>query len=131
MNIRSAVKSAGWSVLVSAAVACTLFADSVAAASHDFIVALRVSTKGLDLSQLAGAQKFYQRLQYAALEVCKPDVRVALEPVADPKGCMEKALGEAIRSANQPLLTQIYLETHTLREAAARGIEVTGQIAAK
>jgi|HubBroStandDraft_3_1064219.scaffolds.fasta_scaffold13807_3 UrcA family protein len=131
MYTRSAAKCVGWSVLVTAAVACTLFADSVAAAGHEFIVAFRVSTKGLDLSQLAGAQRFYQRLQYAAGEVCKPDVRVALEPVADPKGCMEKALADAIRSANQPLLTQVYLETHTLQEAAARGIEVAGQVAAK
>jgi UrcA family protein len=130
MYTKSAVESV-WSVLGTAAFACTLFAGNVSAANHEFIVAIKVSTKGVDVSQLAGAQKFYQRLQFAALEVCKPDVRVALEPVADPKGCTEKALGDAIRSANQPLLTQIYLETHTLREAAARGIEVSGQVAAK
>lgn len=130
MYTKSAVKSV-WPVFGTAVVACTLFAGAVPAASHEFVVAIKVSTKGVDVSQLAGAQKFYQRLQYAALEVCKPDVRVALEPVADPKGCAEKALGDAIRSANQPLLTQIYLETHTLREAAARGIEVSGQVAAK
>jgi UrcA family protein len=130
MYTKSAVKSV-WSVLGTPVVACTLFAGSVSAANHEFIVAIKVSTKGVDVSQLAGAQKFYQRLQYAALEVCKPDVRVALEPVADPKACTEKALGDAIRAANQPLLTQIYLETHTLREAAARGIEVSGQVAAK
>jgi len=34
------------------------------------------------------------------------------------------ALGEAIRSANLPLLTQAYLETHTFRQAAAYGIQV-------
>jgi UrcA family protein len=130
MYTKSAIKRV-WPVLGTAVVACTLFAGGASAAGHEFIVALRVSTKGLDLSQLAGAQRFYQRLQYAAAEVCKPDVRVALEPVADPKGCVEKALADAIRSANQPLLTQIYLETHTLREAAARGIEVSGQVAAK
>ncbi len=130
MYTKSAVKKV-WSVLGAAAFACTLFTGNVSAANHEFTVAINVSTKGLDVSQPAGAQKFYQRLQYAAVEVCKPDVRVALEPVADPKGCMENALGDAIRSASQPLLTQIYLETHTLREAAARGIKVSGQIAAK
>jgi hypothetical protein len=29
------------------------------------------------------------------------------------------------------LLTQVYLETHTLREAAAHGIDVPVQVAAK
>jgi UrcA family protein len=127
-------KSAGmsaWAVLGAAAVTCTLFAGNVSAASPEFTVAVQVSTRGLDLSQPAGAHELYQRLQYAAWEVCKPDVRVALEPVADPKSCAEKALGDAIRSAKQPLLTQIYLETHTLREAATHGIEVPEQTAAK
>ena len=127
-------KSAGrssWAVLSAAAVTCTLFAGNVSAASPEFTVAVRVSTRGLDVSQPAGAHQLYQRLQYAAWEVCKPDVRVALEPVADSKSCAEKALGDAIRSAKQPLLTQIYFETHTLREAAAHGIEVPEQIAAK
>jgi UrcA family protein len=130
MYSKSAVKNV-WSVLGAAAAACTLFAGNTSAANHEFVVAMNVSAKGLDVSQPAGARKFYQRLQYAALEVCKPDVRVALEPVANPKVCMEKALGDAIRSANQPLLTQIYLETHTLREAVAHGIAVSGQVAAK
>jgi hypothetical protein len=30
-----------------------------------------------------------------------------------------------------PLLTQVYLETHTLRQAAAHGIDVPAQVAAK
>ena len=52
-------------------------------------------------------------------------------PSADPEGCYEKALGNAIRSTNVPLLTQVYLETHTLRDAAARGIDVPVQVASK
>ncbi len=51
--------------------------------------------------------------------------------MTDEEGCYEKALGNAVRSANMPLLTQVYLETHTLREAAARGIDVPVQMAAK
>ena len=45
-------------------------------------------------------------------------------PPQTQRGCYEKALADAIRSANLPLLTQVYLETHTLREAAAHGIDV-------
>jgi hypothetical protein len=58
-------------------------------------------------------------------------MRVDLAPSPDPQGCYEKALGNAVRSAHLPLLTQAYLETHTLREAAARGIDLPVMIAAK
>jgi UrcA family protein len=119
------------SVLGAAAVACTLLAGNVAAKDHKVIVAIHVSTQGLDLRQPAGAQQFYTRLQHAAWVVCTHGNRVDLAPPADPEGCYERALGDAIRSANVPLLTQVYLETHTLRQAAARGIDVPTQMAAK
>jgi UrcA family protein len=130
MSDKTAVISA-WSVVSVAAVACTLFSGNAAAEDHEFTVAIHVSTQGLDLSQAAGAHELYERLQYAAWEVCKPGARVALKPVSDSRGCSEKALGDAIRSIKLPLLTQIYLETHTLGEAAAHGIEVPAQVAAK
>jgi UrcA family protein len=118
-----------WPVLGVAAVACTLFAGSVAA--KDVTVAIQVSTQGLDLSQPAGAQKLYWRLLQAARVACTHGNRVGLEPSANPQGCREKALADAIRSANLPLLTQTYLETHTPREAAAHGIDVAVRVAAK
>ena len=127
-------KTAGMSarsVLGAAAIACTLFAGNVVAGDHGVTVAIHVSTQGLDLSQPAGAQMFYTRLEYAARVVCTHGNRVGLQPSPDPKSCYEKALGDAIRSANMPLLTQVYLATHTLREAAARGIDVPVQVAAK
>jgi len=117
--------------LGAAAAACTLFAGSVAAKDHVVIVAVHVRTQGLDLSQPAGAHEFYRRLQRAARVACTDGNRVDLAPALDPEGCYEKALGDAIRSANLPLLTQVYLVTHTLGEAAARGIDVPAQMAAK
>lgn len=119
------------SVLGAAVVACTLFAGNVVAEDHEFTAVIHVSTQGLDLSNTAGVHELYRRLEYAAWQVCAPDYRVALEPSTDPKGCSEKALGAAIRSAKLPLLTQIYLETHTLAQAAARGFGVPAQMAAK
>jgi UrcA family protein len=118
-------------VLGAAAIACTLFAGNVAAKEHKVIVAIHVSTQGLDLSQPADARTFHTRLENAAWVACTRGNRVDLVPSDDLKGCYEKALGDAIRSANAPLLTQVYLATHTLREAAARGIDVPAQIAAK
>ena len=116
-------------VFGAAMVACTLFAGNVVA--KEVTVAYQVNAKGLDLRQPAGAREFYGRLKKAAWIVCTHGNRVDLQPSSDPKDCYEKALGDAIRSANVSLLSQVYLETHTLREAAARGIDVPVQVAAK
>ena len=58
-------------------------------------------------------------------------MRVDLEPVADERACYEKALAKSIGSANLPLVTKVYLQSHTLRDAAALGIELPEQMAAK
>jgi UrcA family protein len=129
MYTKAAVISA-WPVL-GAALACALFAGNVAAKDQEFTVAYRVSAPGLDLTQPAGAREFYSRLKQAAQVVCTHGMRVDLKPVTNENACYEKALGDAIRSVNLPLLTQVYLATHTLQQAAARGIEVPVQVAAK
>jgi UrcA family protein len=130
MYTKADVMSA-WTVLGAALVACTLFAGNVAAKDQEFTVAYRVSTQGLDLRQPAGAHEFYSRLKHAAQVVCTHGMRVDLKPVTDENACYEKALGDAIRSVNLPLLTQVYLATHTLQQAAARGIGVPMEVAAK
>lgn len=128
MYVKTAITSAR--LLIGAAtVACALFAADVTA--KDVTVAFHVSTQGLDLSQPADAQTFYARLQNAAWVACTRGNRVNLLPVDDLRGCYEKALGGAIRSAKTPTLTQIYLATHTLQEAAKHGIELPAQVAAK
>lgn len=129
MNTKTAFRTA-WFVL-GISVASSLFAADVAAKDPTVTVAIHVSTRGLDLSQPAGAHKFYTRLQHAAQVVCTHGNRIDLQPSADPAGCYEKALGDAIRSANLPRLTQIYLETHTVGQASAHGINVPAQVAAK
>jgi UrcA family protein len=118
------------SILGCAAVAGILLAGNAAAAKdHNVTVAIHVSTEGLDLGQPADARTFYTRLEKAAWVACTRGNRAGLVPVDDLKGCYEKALGSAIRSAKAPTLTQIYLATHTIQEAAARGIDVPTQIA--
>jgi UrcA family protein len=118
-----------WLIFGAAMVACALFAGN--AVAKEVTVAYHVSAKGLDLRQPAGAKEFYGRLKKAARIVCTHGNRVDLQTSPDPEGCYENALGEAVRSANASLLTQVYLETHTLREAAAQGIDVPVQVAAK
>jgi hypothetical protein len=51
-------------------------------------------------------------------------IRICDTRVANVSGCCEKAVGDAVRSANLPQLTLAYLRTHTPQEAAAHGIPV-------
>ena len=114
-----------------AAVVCTVLAGGVAAKDYRVTVALHVNTQGLDLSRPADAQKLYDRIENAAWIACGRSNRVGLEPVANFKGCYQQALGAAVRTVKAPLVTQIYLANHTLEEAAASGIEIPAQLAAK
>jgi UrcA family protein len=118
-------------LLGAAAIACSLFACNAKADGHDVTIAIHASTKGLDLSQPDGAKKFYIRLKNAADDACTRGDRVGLAPAPDPKTCYEKALADAIRFTDMPLVTQAYLSTHTALEASARGISVPAALAAK
>lgn len=113
------------------AIAISLAAGIAGAKDYKVTVAVPVNAGGLDLSRPADAQAFYTRLQQAAYVVCTHGNRVDLVPADNEKSCIEKALGAAVRSARQPMVTQIYLQTHTQQEAAARGIQIPAQVAAK
>ena len=106
------------------AAACLLLVGAAAAAEPPtFPVSIHVDSRGLDLSRAADAQKFYFRLKRGAWEVCNGRSRVGLQPEINPDACIETALGDAIRSADKPLVTQVYLASHSVREAAAHGID--------
>jgi UrcA family protein len=120
-----------WSAVGATIVACTFCAGEVVAQEHDVTVAYRVSTQGLDLNTSAGARELYVRLKNAAWFVCTRTNRIGLQDLPDPDACSEKTLGETVRSTHLPLLVQVYLETHTLGQAAAHGIDVSSQLAAK
>jgi UrcA family protein len=111
-----------WSMPGAAIAACLLFAGSVAAKDDAVTVSVQVNTRGIDVSQPQGAQELYWRLEYAARVACTHGNRVGLEPSPQPERCREKALADAVRAADISLLTQVYLASHTLREAAANGI---------
>jgi UrcA family protein len=128
MHIHRAAKSARDALGV-AAIAYALIAGS--AEAGEVTVAIHVNGHGLDLSQPAGAQMLYQRLDNAAYVACTRSNRVGLAPSPDPRGCTQRALANAIRAVNMPLLTQAYLAKHTLGEALAYGIDLPAQVAAK
>jgi UrcA family protein len=120
-----------WPILGAAIAACTLFTGGVEAKDDAVTVSIQVSTQGLDVNQPRGAQKLYWRLQDAARSACTHGNRVGLAPSPDPEGCREKALAGAIHAAHLALLTQVYLASHTLRDAATHGIDAPLQMAAK
>jgi UrcA family protein len=119
-------------LLVCAATVIGTLAEGIAGASeHTVTVTVHVSSRGLDINKPPDAQTFYRRIQHAAEVVCTHGNRVDLAPVNDYKGCYENALANAIRSLKMPLLTRMYLENHTLKEAEAVGIDLPSQLAAK
>ena len=130
MYAKSAVRTVR-TVLGATTVVCALFAGSVAAKDKMVTDSIRISPQGLDLTQPADAQTFYTRLDNAAWTVCTRADRVGLVPVENKFKCYQRALGEAVHASNKPLVTRIYLATHTLQEAAAHGIDVPAQVAAK
>jgi UrcA family protein len=125
------IAMSAWPVVGAAVVAFSLFAGSVAADDKEFTIAYRVDTQGVDLSTPAGAHELYSRIKHAAEVVCTHGNRVDLAPLPDPKTCYENALGNTVRFLNSSLLTQVYLETHTLRQAAAHNIEIPTMVASK
>ena len=118
-------------ICVAAMTACAVLLGPVQAKAHEVTIKISVSTAGLDLSQLAGAREAYARLRKAASIACTHGMRIDLEPATSFSGCYEKALGDTVRSARQPQLSIVYLETHTVRDAAKYGIEIPVLMAAK
>ena len=129
MYVKSAVVRAR--AVLAAAVVCASFTGNVPAAEHPVVVSMHVTRQGLDLRQPQDVREFYTRLRFAARVVCTHGNRVDLKPLDDPRSCFEEALGNAVRVARIPLLTQLYLANHTLGDAVTHGIEMPAQVARK
>jgi UrcA family protein len=97
---------------------CIGFAMPLQAKEHIVTVQVPVVAADLNLSQPVDARVLYGRLSSAARTVCGDSLRVDARPVTDYASCYELALGAAVRSANRPQLTMVYMRTHTLQDAA-------------
>jgi UrcA family protein len=128
MNIDVVLPSLKTLVFV-AATAAAVLAASVRA--DEVTVNYSVSAAGINLSQAAGAREFLRRLEHAARVVCTHGNRVDLVPLDDIRGCFEQTIGEAVRLANKPELTAVYLQTHSSQVATAYRVDVPVQVAAK
>lgn len=122
-------QSASTRTLLAMVIAGSLFAGMAQAKDYHVIVSKPVSTAGLDLGNPADAQTLYMRLRRAADDVCTRGIRADLLPSDDPRACLEKALGNAVRQAHAPLVTEAYLVNHTLHDAAVWGIELPAEVA--
>ena len=131
MNILAPSLNTKAFVYTAALAACALLSGPVQAEEAVVTVKASVNTAGLDVGQPAGARALYGRLQRAAVEVCGSGMRVGLRAVDDFAGCIETAVGEAVRSANLPQLTLEYLKTHTQQQAVNHRIDVPVLTAAK
>ena len=116
--------------LLAIVIAGSLIAGIAQAKDKTVIISKHVSKAGLDLSDRVDAQTLYRRLRWAADDVCSArTMRVDVLPLDNSRGCFEKALGNAVRQVNAPLVTQAYLLTHTLRDASNWGIELPVELA--
>ncbi len=131
MNTNFHFLNAKFIICIAASAACAVLLAPVQAKSHEVTIKSTVSTAGLDPSQPAGAHELYARLRKAADFACTDGGMVGLEPVANLHDCLEKALGNAVRSAHLRQLNIAYLATHTARDAAKYGIEVPVRVAAE
>jgi UrcA family protein len=118
------------SLAIPAIAVCALLSTSVQANERYISVRETVTTAGLDVSQPAGAQQLYYRLFQSASLVCGRSLRVDLKAVDNLPNCIESSVAHAVRSANLPQLTMVYLKMHAM-QAANYGITVPTIIAAK
>ena len=122
-------QSASARTLLAMVIAGSLFAGTAQAKDYRVNVSEPINMVGLDLGNLADAQKLYMRLRRAADDVCTRKTRADLLPLDDPRRCIERALGNAVRQVHAPRVTQLYLANHTLRDAATWGIELPAELA--
>jgi UrcA family protein len=86
---------------------------SRASGTEDTVPAVKVSFPDLDLSQMDGAKKLYQRLDFAASKVC-----ASAEPLNDLdffrlqlwRTCTRNAVSRAVVKIGRTTLTAYYLE---------------------
>ncbi len=97
-------------------------ADPAGATDHRVAIHIVASGAGLDRSRPSDVREMYRRVARAANIACGHGNRVDLEPVGDFAGCVDRAITAAVRSANLPALTEVYLAHHGSPDAADHGV---------
>jgi UrcA family protein len=79
-----------------------------AQASNSDLPIRKVSFSDLDANTEAGAKVLYDRLRFAADEVCRPYERTGVMPSRAWLTCVNNALASAVQQINKPTLTALY-----------------------
>jgi UrcA family protein len=98
--------------LATSAMAAT---PALADTSQDQAPSVRVTYGDLDLSSEHGAHVLLSRLNNAARNVCGGGALAVSRNLSERaafNACREQALGEAVASAHQPLVTELYDQQH-------------------
>ena len=86
-------------------------ASAAIPASDGEIPTYHVNYADLDLGHRAGADALFAKIQSAARRVCEPVAASAPFRFAQAreKGCVDKAIADAVADIRSPLLTDVYL----------------------
>ncbi|HEV3181195.1 MAG TPA: UrcA family protein [Steroidobacteraceae bacterium] len=91
------------------------------------VVSVKVSTGGLDLNTNEGAQALYRHLSVAATTACGFEYKT--DALRGPlfERCYRETLGNAVRSINRPLVTQLYVEHYPAEAPRAATVAVAAK----
>jgi len=100
-NLRAVIHCA-----IGGAALCTLLGT---AAADEPLPTRTVKYADLDISQMAGAQVLYRRIELAALQVCPfGDLRnFSARPAHD--SCVKQAIDNAVKGVNSPMLSSLHV----------------------
>jgi UrcA family protein len=104
--------------LLAAGAAVLLAAPAVAAETQADAPVRAVSARGVDFSDAAQVKQFYSRLHVAAQAVCDAGSPVPRAFAVD-QGCLRQVVSDAVKAANQPVLTALYNSTGDSNHAFA------------
>ena len=101
-------KSTTTKTLFQAVFAATLVAAlSIGARAAD-VAQVHVKYADLDISSPAGAAVLYQRIRFAATQVCGVADQRELARLANAKACADKAIADAVATVDNDTLTDVY-----------------------
>ena len=98
-------------LFAAAALALSAAAAPAFAGSASVAPAHQLSTAGVDFRDQAAVKAFYAKLRVAARDVCDSNSASPLVTQQD-QLCVQKALANAVRVVDRPLLTALYTSNH-------------------
>lgn len=106
-------------MIFAAAAVATLLAGQALAADKAESKSAQIPAAGVNFYSRAEVQDFYARITVAAKDVCRIDSKNKYVAESDTI-CVERAVADAVKSADRPLLTAVYQNASTTSVASNR-----------